>query len=318
MLQTVPYTQEGLLKERRESAVRAMIRAVGYALTRGSSVESIGHFLFESYRHSGEFKRVLQYQGTSVAAAFATWHLRDRWGWCDDVDFRYEDGAMVVESASMLANQEMVMGFHGVTRSDMEACVDTLWRLSGRELGLDITYTVGDARDWLLIRSQEGAPVEVDLGQVDVPVFTKELLAAHRRFALATGIVCSIGYAKFSGDEPEDLGRFFYRVWEGSGHYDRLRERFGFGNALAYAQSVAQSRQVLYSSVTMIEDLDGFTIASPSWSTEIPHVMGTFGVLPDDVYRYFAGGGVAACARLGLQYTDRSDDRVHRVWIRSR
>lgn len=316
MLETTSYTREELLRERREGAVRAMIRAVGYSLARGGTAEAVGRFLFDSYAHSGEFKRMVLTWGEQNAAAFAARHMLDRWAYCNDVTVREDESGLAVESASMLQDHEAVLGFHGVTRMDMETCMETLWRLTGQECGLAVTYTIGDERDWMLIRAQGGG--KLSLEPVDAPVFTPDALALQRRLALASGITYSIGFAKSVGAEPEDLGRFFYHVWEGSGHYDRLSDRWGFGNAPAYAQNIAQARQVLYASTTMVEDLDGFTITSPSWSTEIPHVMGIFGVLPDDIYRYFAGGGVAACAKLGLQYADASDDRVHRVWIRSR
>jgi hypothetical protein len=317
MLETVPYALEELLRERREGSVRAVVRAVGYALARGGNAEDVGHFLFDSYRLAGDFQRRLQTDGDRNGAAFAARHILMRWGWCDDVQVREEQGGLLVESASLLQNHEAVLGFHGVTRMDMEACMETFWRLSGQALGLEVTYTVGDDRDWAVIRGPGGAPLAGE-ATVKAPAFTTDRLAAHRRIALATGITFSIGYAKYKGDEPEQLGQFFYKVWEEAGHYDRLRERWGYGNAMAYAQSMARSRQVLYTWTEMVEDLDGYTISSPSWATEIPQIMGTFGCLPDDVYRYYLGGGVAACIKLGLQYADRSDDRNHRVWIRSR
>lgn len=310
------YSLEELLRERREGAVRGLIRAIGYALTRGGNPEGVGRFLFESYRHSGEYRRLKEGRGAAPGAAFAARHLLDRWGWCDDVQIRHDGTAITVESNTMLTNHNDVLGFHGVTRLDVEACMETLWRLSGQELGLDVTYTIGGDRDWMLVRAIDGS--QLSEGPIEEPRFTAESLAAHRRLVVASSVVCSIGFAKFRGDEPEDLGQFFYRVWEGSGHYDKLRERYGYGNALAYAQSLAQSRQVLYRDTSLVEDLDGYTVTSPGWGTEIPLVMGIFGVLPDDVYRYFTGGGVAACAKLGLQYADQSDDRHHRVWIRSR
>ncbi len=313
MLQAiVQYSVDELLRERREGAVRGLIRAIGYGLTRGATPEEVGRFLFESYRHSGEYRRLRPVS----AAAFASRHLLDRWGWCDDVSVRREAASIVVESATMLTNHDDVLGYHGVTRLDVEACMETLWRLSGQELGLDVTYTIGTDREWMVIRNTGGGALAGD--PVTQPAFSPQSLAAHRRTAVASAVVCSIGFAKFRGDEPEDLGHFFYKVWEGSGHYDKLRDRNGYGNALAYAQSLAQSRQILYASTTMVEDLDGYTVTSPGWGTEIPQIMGTFGVLHDDVYRYFTGGGVAACAKLGLQYADQSDDRNHRVWIRSR
>lgn len=315
-METVPYTLDELLRERREGAVRAIVRAVGYGLARGRRAEDVGTFLFDSYRLSGEFQRRLKAHGSGNALAFLSWHALGRWGWCEDVTVRAEQDSLVVESGSMLMDHAEVLGFHGVTRLDMEACMETFWRLAGQELGLKVTYTVGDDRDWAVIRLPEGADPVPD--QPEVPVFTRESLLAHRRVALATGIVFSIGFAKSCGDEPEEFGHFFYKVWEQSGHYDRLRDQWGYGNAIAYAQNMARGRQLLYVRTDMTEDLDGFSITSPSWATEIPQIMGTFGCLPDDVYRYYIGGGVPACHRLGLQYADQSDDRVHRVWIRAR
>lgn len=316
MLQVIEYNLGELLRERREGAVRAIIRAVGYALARGRRPEDVGRFFFESYRLAGEFRQRLAADGAGNVDAFATRHMLTRWGWCDDIQVRSGQGGYIVESASMLRNHEAVLGFHGVTRLDVESCMETYWSLSGQEMGLEVTYTIGDDRDWCVIRAPGGgaggsAPPEV-------PQFSAEGLATHRRITLASGITFSIGFAKTSGDEPEDLGHFFYKVWEHSGHYNRLRERWGYGNALAYAQNLLQSRQILYTKSELLEDLDGYTIASPSWATEIPMIMGTFGCLPDDVYRYYEGGGIPACAKLGLQYADRSDDRIHRVWIRSR
>ncbi len=319
VLETVQYSLEELLRERREGAVRALVRAVGYALASGRSAEDVGHFLYESYRLGGQFQRWLQVGGRAAqpGAAFLTHHVRTRWGWCDAVRVKEEPGSVVVESASMLINHGEVLGFHGVTRMDMEACMETFWRLAGRELGLEVTYTIGDDLDWAVIRPGDGSAAP-PVDQAQLPSFDSEELAAHRRMALAGGITSSIGYAKHRGDEPEDFGRFFYEVWEKSGHYDRLRERWGYGNARAYAANMAQARQVLYTRTDLVEDLDGYAIISPSWATEIPQTMGMFGCLPDDVYRYYEGGGVPACAKLGLQYADRSDDRTHRVWIRSR
>lgn len=316
MQSTLPYTRDELLCERRESAVRAIIRAVGYALARGRAAEDLGRFLFDSYRLSGEFQRRLRAHGLHNAGAFATWHMLLRWGWCEDVTVRAEKGALVVESGSMFRDQANVAGFHGVTRLDFEGCMEAFWRLAGEELGLAVTYTVGDDSDWAMLRPLDGAPVDLEL--VEAPAFDPDSLAAHRRIALATGITASIGYAKYCGDEPEEFGHFFYKVWEQSGHYDRLREEWGYGNALAYAQNMARGRQALYMRTDLAEDLDGYSITSPSWATEIPQIMGTFGCLPDDVYRYYLGGGVPACHRLGLQYADQSDDRIHRVWIRAR
>ncbi|HWI64123.1 MAG TPA: hypothetical protein VNT75_19980 [Symbiobacteriaceae bacterium] len=315
MVETVPYTLEELIRERREGAVRAIVRAVGYALAKGRTPEDVGRFLFDSYRLSGEFQRRLKAHGSGNVAAFAAWHLMARWGWCEDVTARTEGDTLRIESATMLQGQAEVLGFHGVARLDMEACMESFWRLAGRELGLSVTYTIGDETDWAIVRLPASGG---DLGAIETPVFTPEALAAHRRIALATGITSSIGYAKYAGDEPEEFGHFFYEVWEKSGHYDRLKEEWGYGNAMAYAQNMARSRQMLYARTDMTEDLDGLSISSPSWATEIPQIMGTFGCLPDDVYRYYEGGGIPACHRLGLQYADQSDDRIHRVWIRSR
>lgn len=312
----MPYSLEELIRERREGAVRAIVRAVGYALAKGRTAEDVGRFLFDSYRLSGEFQRRLKAHGMGNIPAFAAWHLMARWGWCEEVTTRTEGDTLRIESVSMLQGQADVMGFHGVARLDMEACMEAFWRLAGRELGLTVSYTIGDERDWTIVRLPGSTGGE--LAPLEVPVFTPESLSAHRRVALATGIVSSIGYAKYAGDEPEEFGHFFYEVWEKSGHYDRLREKWGYGNALAYAQNMARSRQLLYVRTEMTEDLDGFSITSPSWATEIPQIMGTFGCLPDDVYRYYEGGGIPACHRLGLQYADQSDDRMHRVWIRSR
>lgn len=308
----VSFTREELLRERREGAVRAIIRAVGYALTRGRSSEDVGRFLFDSYRNSGAYRRLAQVEPSTRAAAFTAWHLEWRQGWCDGVVPAHTERGAVVESISMLENHDEVLGFHGVTRMDMEACMETFWGLSGQALGLEVTYTISEDRDWLMVRTPAPAKERFP------PLIGEEELLEHRRNAVATGIISSIGFAKRHGDAPEELGRFFFTVWDRSGHYERLRDGFGFGNALAYAQSLANARQVLYSSTTMAEDLDGYTVTSPSWATEIPQVMEIFRVQPQDVYQYFEGGGIAACARLGLQYADQSDERYHRVWIRSR
>ncbi|MGE5623387.1 MAG: hypothetical protein ACM3UP_00015 [Methanocella sp.] len=315
MLETMGYTQAELLRERREGAVRAMVRAVGYALLTGAAPDAVGRFLFESYRLSGEYKRMLRSWGAQNGPAFAAWHMQHRWGLCDEVSLKPEGSSYTIESASMLLNHDRVMAFHGVSRLDIEACMETFWRLSAKEVGLEATYTIYGERDWMIIRTPSGT---AEVGEVVQPVFTPETLAEHRRIALASGIISSIGFARSQGDEPEDLGRFFYNVWDASGYYDRLCDQWGYGNALAYAQTLAHSRQTLYTRTELVEDLDGYTIASPSWSTELPKVMGMFGVLADDVHRYFAGGGIPACSKLGLQYADRSDDRTHRVWIRSR
>lgn len=315
MLETVVFTQDELLRERREGAVRALVRAVGYAILTGAAPESVGRFLFESYRHSGEYKRMLRSWGPQNGPAFAAWHMQHRWGLCDQVSLKPDSSSYTIESSSMLSEHEKVMGFHGVSRLDIEACMETFWRLSAQELGLEATYTIYGERDWLVIRTPAGS---ADVDAVAQPEFSGEALAEHRRIALASGVISSIGFARSQGDEPEDLGRFFYKVWDASGYYDRICAEWGYGNALAYAQSLARARQTLYTQTVLVEDLDGYTIASPSWSTELPKVMGMFGVMADDVHRYFAGGGIPACAKLGLQYADRSDDRTHSVWIRSR
>ena len=313
MTGAVSYTREEMLRERREGAVRAIIRAVGYALTRNLHAEDVGRFLFESYRNSGAYRRLAQVGGLTRAAAFTAWHLEWRQGWCDGVVPTCDERGYVVESVSMLDNHDEVLSFHKVTRMDMEACMERFWRLSGEALGLEVTYTIGANQDWMLVRTPD--PV---INEVYPPEMNEEELLEHRRFAVATRIISSIGFAKQTGDQPEDLGRFFFSVWDRSGHYERLRDGFGFGNALAYARSLANGRQVLYAHTTLEEDLDGYTVSSPSWATEIPQVMSIFGVQPQDVYRYFEGGGIAACGRLGLQYADQSDEKCHRVWIRSR
>jgi catechol 2,3-dioxygenase-like lactoylglutathione lyase family enzyme len=309
----MPYTREELIRERREGAVRSIVRAVGYALAQGRPAEDVGRFLYDSYRLGGEFERRAAAHGGGNIPAFVAWHSLARWGWCEDVTVRTEQDSLIVESGTMLQDQADVLGFHGVARMDMEACMEAFWRLSGQEMGLTVTYTIGDEKDWAVIRGGGAVPQAVE-----TPFFTADALAAHRRLALATGITSSIGYAKCAGDEPEEFGDFFFQVWDRSGHYDRLREKWGYGNALAYAQNMARSRQLLYARTEMTEDLDGYSIASPSWASEIPQIMGMFGCLPDDVYRYYEGGGVPACIKLGLQYADQSDDRIHRVWIRSR
>lgn len=313
MSDTVSYTREELLRERREGAVRAIIRAVGYALKRDRSAEDVGRFLFESYRNSGAYRRLAQVEGLTRAAAFSAWHLEWRQGWCDEVHPEHSERGYMVKSATMLDNHDDVLRFHAVTRMDMEACLETFWRLSGQALGLEVTYTIGEDQDLMFVRTEGPAAKGVYPWQMN-----EEDLLEHRRFTVATGIIASIGFAKQYGDQPEDLGRFFFSVWDRSGHYERLRDGWGFSNALAYAQSLANGRQVLYSSTTLEEDLDGYTVTSPGWATEIPQVMTIFRVQPQEVYRYFEGGGIAACGRLGLQYADQSDDRFHRVWIRSR
>lgn len=313
---TVAYSREELLRERREGAVRAIIRGVGYALARGYAAEDFGRFLHDSDLLAGIHQRQVTAHGQENAPAFAAWHMAHRWGCCGAVTVRAELGGLVVESESLLEGQEEVLGYHGVTPADIEACLETYWRLSGEPQGLLVSYTLGENQDWALIRPQSGPAVDLDA--VEAPRMAPDQLAAHRRIALATGITCAIGFAKSIRDEPEELGHFFYQVWEHSGHYERLGHRLGFGNALAYAQTIAQSRQILYRATELTEDLDGYTIASPSWASEIPQVLGRYGCLPEDIYRYYLGGGLAACSRLGLQYADQSDDRVHRVWIRAR
>jgi hypothetical protein len=315
VLDTATYTLEELLVERRESAVRALVRAVGYATQRGRKAEDVGRFLYDSYRESPEYQR-RQQRWSGAAAGFAALHLELRWGWCDRVSVRSEDRGLVVESDSILKGQGPVLGFHGVARSDIEVCLEAFWRLLGRDLGLEVTYTIGEERDWAVIRPA-GTGL-FDPAEVAAPAFNREALAAHRRMQVATWITASVGFAKYCGDEPEELGQFFFRVWDGSGHYERLQARWGYGNALAYAQSIARGRQVLYRETELAEDLDGYLITSPSWATEIPQTLSAFCVLPDDIHRFYAGGGVPACARLGLQYADRSNDRLHRIWIRAR
>lgn len=312
----LPYTLDELLRERREGAVRAIVRAVGYALARGFRAEDVGHFMYDSYRLAGHFQHLGAQSKESPWSSFVDWHLRVRKAWCDQVTVSPQPEALQVESRSMLLEHEAVLGFHGVTRMDMEACMETFWRLSGRAMGFDVTYTIGDESDWAILRAPGGAPASTIPTAELSP--TPDALAAERRIGLAAAITFSIGYAKHVGDEPEEFGRFFYRVWDVAGHYDRLREQGGYGNALAYAQSLARSRQTLYVATELTEDLDGYRISSPSWASEIPQIMGRFGCLPDDVYRYYAGGGVPACMKLGLQYADQSDDRNHCVWIRSR
>jgi len=315
-VQETAYSVDDLLRERRQGAARALIRAVGYAVSKGGNAEQVGRFFFDSQQLSGHFKRFVLTHGEGNGVAFATRHLRDRVILADGIAVRKQPEFIMVESDSILADQDAVMGFHGVTRMDMEACVETIYRLAAQAVGLEATYTIGPSQDWLVLRPV-GAQ-KFDLGPIDAVALIGSELAEHRRRGLATGIVFSIGFARSRGDEPEELGRYFYSVWQESGHYAKLRDRFGFGNAFAYAESLAKSRQVLYTATSLVEDLDGFTVSSPGWGPEIPQVMGSFGVLPDDVYRYFAGGGVAACHQLGLQYADQSDGREHRIWIRSR
>ncbi|HYG56617.1 MAG TPA: hypothetical protein VD902_00920, partial [Symbiobacteriaceae bacterium] len=168
MLDTVPYTLEELLRERREGAVRAIIRAVGYALAHGRTAEDVGGFLFDSYRLSGEFERRIRTYGRGNLAAFTSWHLPARWGWCEDVTVRADTRGLVLESTSLLQDQAEVLGFHGVTRSDMEACMETFIRLSGEALGLEVSYTVGDERDWTAILAP-GADLNPE--QADVPAY---------------------------------------------------------------------------------------------------------------------------------------------------
>jgi hypothetical protein len=313
MLQTSPHTTAELLQERREGAVRALIRTIGYALAKGIPAETVGRFLFDSYALSGTFARFGTPGSPEAAAAFLTWQHRIRISWCDDVRYEPVDGGYQGISGTLLSGQGSVLGFHGVSRLDMEACLETLWRLAGEALSLSVTYTIGEEQDWLILR----APAGVGSFEPEQPT-TPERLAELRRHGLATGLIAGIGFAKQIGDEPEDLGLFFYKVWEGSGHYDRLVSQWGRGNALAYAQNMARGRQLLYLATELKEDLDGYLITSPGWGREMPGTLGCFGVTHDDVTRYYEAGGVAACAKIGLQYADRSDDHFHRVWIRSR
>ncbi|MGE5676205.1 MAG: hypothetical protein ACM3XM_20380 [Mycobacterium leprae] len=312
----VPFSIEELLRERREGSVRALIRVIGYALARGQKADEVGRFLFDSYRLAGEFEQQKQCNEADRVHAFMAWHMRLRWGWCDDVRIAADQGAYVLESASALNGQAQVLGFHGISRLDVENCLEQFWQNAAAAVGLEATYTIGEDRDWTVIRTPAGAALALD--RPEFPMFTPQSLAEHRRLQLATWISASVGFAKHCGDESEDFGHYFYTVWDRSGHYDRLRNRWGYGNALAYAQSLVLSRQVLYRATELGEDLDGYTVSSPSWATEIPHALGTFGTLPDDIYRYYEGGGVPACAKLGLQYADQSDDRTHRVWVRAR
>lgn len=315
MLETMQYTREQLLRERREGAVRALIRALGYAWDAGRAPQDLAQFIVDSYTESGEFERRLQADGHGNLAAQLHRHLLTRFGWCDGVTVKPIEGGYMVESDSILTGQESVLSAHGVARLDVEACMELVGQLTGQVLGFEFSYTVGDEKDWAMIRApgSHAVPDEPEVAWLD-----EEALVNHRRLGVASGIVMSIGFARICGAEPEELGHYFYKVWDNSGHYEKLREKWGYGNALAYALSLAQARQVLYCNTNMVEDLDGYTIASPGWGTEIPQVMGTFGVLLDDVYRYFEGGGIPACGRLGLQYADRSDDRTHRVWLRAR
>jgi hypothetical protein len=291
-----------------------LIRVIGYAIDTGRTPHDVGRFIFESYRDIGEFERRLKEDGAGNALAHLRRHLETRLGWCDEIEVRPAEGGFMIESASMLHNQEAVLAWHGVTRLDVETCLETVWHLSGTMLGVEFSYTIGDEKDWAMIRVPGGAtpppppPFSMD----------EQELLQHRRLAVASGITLSIGYAKANGAEPEELGRYFFGVWNKAGYYGSLKERWGYGNAYAYTQSIVQSRQVLYLNTAMVEDLDGYTVSSPGWGTEIPQAMALFGVLPDDVYRYFEGGGIPACAVLGLQYQDRSDDRTHRVWVRAR
>jgi hypothetical protein len=312
MLETVPYTLTELLQERREGAVRALIRTLGFALAKGVGPEVVGRFLFESYALSGSFARMGAPGSPQAAEAFLRWQERIRWGWCEEQHWVAREGGAEVVSSSLLAGQGAVLGFHGVSRLDVEACLETFWRLAGEALGLGVTYTIGEEQDWLILRAPHG-PVAGD------PLaLTPERLVELRRHALAAGLIAGIGFAKQIGDEPEDLGLFFYKVWEGSGHYDRLLHEWGWGNAVGYVRNLAKGRQLLYMATEVREDLDGFLITSPGWGREMPSTLALYAVTHDDVTRYYEGGGIPACAKLGLQYADRSDDHFHRVWIRSR
>lgn len=311
MLETVPYSLTELLQERREGAVRALIRTLGFALAKGLTAETVGRFLFESHALSGTFARM----GAPAEAisAFLTWQEQIRWGWSDELQAHERAGSVELVSRSVLAGQGSVLGFHGVSRLDVEACLESFWRLSGEALGLGVTYTIGEEQDWLILRAPGGVASGYRPGGQ-----SPERLAELRRHALATGLIAGIGFAKQIGEEPEDLGLFFYNVWDGSGHYDRLLNQWGWGNAVGYAQNLARGRQLLYLATEVREDLDGFLITSPGWGREMPSTLALYAVTHDDVTRYYEGGGIPACAKLGLQYADRSDDHFHRVWIRSR
>lgn len=313
MLETVPYSLTELLQERREGAVRALIRTLGFALAKGGGPEQVGRFLFESHALSGTFARMGAPSSAEAASAFIAWQEQIRWGWSEELQAQERAGSVELVSQSVLSGQGSVLGFHGVSRLDVEACLETFWRLSGEALGLGVTYTIGEEQDWLILRAPSGL---AEGRRPSNP--TPERLAELRRHALATGLIAGIGFAKQTGDEPEDLGLFFYKVWDGSGHYDRLLNQWGWGNAVGYAQNMARGRQLLYLATEVREDLDGFLITSPGWGREMPSTLALYAVTHDEVTRYYEGGGIPACAKLGLQYADRSDDHFHRVWIRSR
>lgn len=313
MLGTVPYSLTELLQERREGAVRALIRTLGFALAKGVGPEAVGRFLFDSHALSGTFARMGAPGSPEAIKAFQRWQEQIRWGWCEELQVHQREGGLDFVSRSVLVGQGSVLGFHGVSRLDVEACLETFWRFSGEALGLGVTYTIGEEQDWLILRAPGGLAVSGYLSEV-VP----ERLAELRRQALATGLIAGIGFAKQTGDEPEDLGLFFYKVWDGSGHYDRLLNQWGWGNAIGYVQNMARGRQLLYLATEVREDLDGYLITSPGWGREMPSTLALYAVTHDDVTRYYEGGGIPACAKLGLQYADRSDDQFHRVWIRSR
>lgn len=313
MLETVPFSLTELLQERREGAVRALIRTLGFALAKGLGPEAVGRFLFDSHALSGTFARMGAPGSPEAVSAFLAWQERIRWGWCDELQVSGRGGSVELLSQSLLVGQGSVLGFHGVSRLDVEACLETFWRLSGEALGLGITYTIGEEQDWLILRAPHGIA-----GAGSHVALSPDRLAELRRHALATGLIAGIGFAKQIGDEPEDLGLFFYKVWDSSGHYDRLMHQWGWGNAVGYAQNMARGRQLLYLATEVREDLDGFLITSPGWGREMPSTLALFAVTHDDVTRYYEGGGIPACAKLGLQYADRSDDHFHRVWIRSR
>lgn len=315
MDQTVPYALSELLQERREGAVRALIRTLGFAGAKGIAPEAVGRFLFDSHALSGAFARMGAPGSAEAAAAFLAWHQTIRLGWCDTLQFKGREGGAEFVSQSLLAGQSSVLGFHGVSRLDMEACLEAFWRLAGEALGFSVTYTIGEEQDWLLLRAPAGVALPPQSESPDPP---PDRLAELRRQALATWLIAGIGFAKQIGDEPEDLGLFFYKVWDGSGHYDRLLAQWGWGNDFAYAQNMARGRQLLYLATELREDLDGYLITSPGWGREIPSTLALFGATHDDVTRYYEGGGIPACAKLGLQYADRSDDHFHRVWIRAR
>lgn len=313
MLETAHFTPVELLRERREGAVRALIRTLGFALAKGLEPEAVGRFLFDSYSLSGAFERMGAPGSAEAVGAFLLWQEGIRRGWCDALGRVPHPGSLELHSDSILTGQGAVLGFHGVSRLAFEACLETFWRLAGQALGLGATYTIGEEQDWLILRHPD---VALDWEPPTAPA--PERIAELRRHGLATGLIAGIGFAKQIGEEPEDLGLFFYKVWDGSGHYDRLLSKWGWGNAGGYVQNMARGRQLLYMATEVREDLDGFLITSPGWGREMPSTLALYGVTHDDVTRYYEGGGIPACAKLGLQYADRSDDHFHRVWIRSR